>query len=555
MITGPRAQAFGLGYRVPAPWALDKSILCQSTAAVLSSMAVVFAGWGTARAQGPRQVTTAASASTPGRPINRTGDDSLLMLDSGPLHLRLHVALGGASLAEARRQYVAGLIESLDADKDGKLTRDEAQRSPLLRTKQRPGAAQFLEGLEAQSQLMPRDVEQTHPSQGGRAGGVSAGLDLRPERPGGLQAAWTKTARACWIARSCSGRPSLILSKDERRRRVRGLRRVLPAAAAPDPMAVAVMPKPAATTTPLPTVADLIRDAGEPLIARRLLKKYDRNRDLQLDPRELGWSKERVAELDADGNGRLDAGELATLGKATPDIELDGRSARPPGGRRADPRGRHQTGSAIDGAGRLDYAKVAFDPAVVTFSHRNLDPIAAAIESAMRQFNQLDADANGYLGRDETTERMRFERELFDLIDVDGDDKIFVDEMKQYVRAYAEPVAATCRVNVYDTGNGFFMALDANADGRVSVREMRKAAGSLAQLDRDGQSGHGPERAGAALPHRVRPRQLSALRTQRAADRPDAGLPAAHAHRADLVPADGPQQRRRPDLERVPRPA
>src|SRR5207302_449119 len=151
----------------------------------------------------------------------------------------------------------------------------------------------------------------------------------------------------------------------------------------PDPLAVSVGPMPSPTPTPLPTMADLIHDAREPLIARSLLKKYDRNRDLQLDARELGWSEERLREL--------------------------------------------------------------------------------------------DVDANGYLTRDETMDRTRFERELFDLIDADGDGKIFVDEMKQYVRARAEPVAATARVNVYDTGRGFFMALDSNADGRISERERRKA--------------------------------------------------------------------------------
>jgi hypothetical protein len=63
--------------------------------------------------------------------------------------------------------------------------------------------------------------------------------------------------------------------------------------------------------------------------------------------------------------------------------------------------------------------------------------------------------------------------------------------MKDYVRARSEPAAATCRMNVYDTGYGFFMALDSNADGRISVREMRNAAASLAQLDRDGEPGVG----------------------------------------------------------------
>ncbi len=147
------------------------------------------------------------------------------------------------------------------------------------------------------------------------------------------------------------------------------------------------------------------------------------------------------------------------------------------------------SGRRLDDAGRIDYAKLAFSGAIVTFSLRNLDPIATAVDSAMEQFNQLDADANGYLDKDETALRIRFERELFDLIDVDGDGKLFAEEMKHYVRARGEPAATTCRMNVYDTGNGFFMALDGNADGRVSVREMRQAAAALAQLDRDGSPG------------------------------------------------------------------
>src|SRR6185436_16868180 len=89
----------------------------------------------------------------------------------------------------------------------------------------------------------------------------------------------------------------------------------------------------------------------------------------------------------------------------------------------------------------------------------------------------------------ETTGRQRFERELFELLDADGDEKVFAEEMKEYVEALCEPAAGTCRINVYDTGNGFFMALDANADGRVSEREKRQAAMSLAQLEHNGKPG------------------------------------------------------------------
>src|SRR5262245_42700575 len=63
--------------------------------------------------------------------------DVVLLLDDGPLHLRLHLSLEGISLGESRKQYVAALIDKLDANRDGKLSRDEAARSPLLRTKSR----------------------------------------------------------------------------------------------------------------------------------------------------------------------------------------------------------------------------------------------------------------------------------------------------------------------------------------------------------------------------------------------------------------------------------
>ena len=63
--------------------------------------------------------------------------DVILMLDNGPLHVRLHVSVGKKAPAEARRATMERLLKSLDTDGDGKLSRDEAQRSPLFREKQR----------------------------------------------------------------------------------------------------------------------------------------------------------------------------------------------------------------------------------------------------------------------------------------------------------------------------------------------------------------------------------------------------------------------------------
>jgi Ca2+-binding EF-hand superfamily protein len=279
----------------------------------------------------------------------------------------------------------------------------------------------------------------------------------------------------------------LILAKDEDGDQCVAFQEFFPPAPPPDPLQVAALP--AETTIPdVATVSTMMREVMKADTLPRVLRKYNKRIDKGLAATELGWTNDRLAKLDTDRNELLDATELKGIVAATPDVEM-AIDLRPVGslGGTIDVTGGY--GKRLDDAGRPDYAKMSLGGAVITFSHRNLDPVASSIDSAMRQFNLLDVDANGYLSEDETAERIRFVRDLFELMDADGDKKVFADEMKEYVRARAEPAASTCRVNVYDTGNGFFMALDSNADGRVSVREVRKAAASLAQLDRDGQLG------------------------------------------------------------------
>jgi Ca2+-binding EF-hand superfamily protein len=132
---------------------------------------------------------------------------------------------------------------------------------------------------------------------------------------------------------------------------------------------------------------------------------------------------------------------------------------------------------------------VRFDDATVTFSCLDADPIADALASGRRRFNQLDADGNGYLDAVEVQTDVRLRRGLFDVIDVDGNGKLFSQELEGYIRDCGEPAAMTCRLNVHDTGSGFYQRLDVNSDGRISERELRTLEKSLAVLNRDEQPG------------------------------------------------------------------
>jgi len=438
-----------------------------------------------AAAQNGIPVSIQPKPASPTIAISSDRRDVVILLDGAPLVMRLNIGLGGVSLAQSRREYVANMIASLDTDKDGKLSRSEADRSPILRTKQRPGAKAFLDSLRAQTVLSARDVEMKIGVVGGE---FLAYRDFMNAAKNDVEVFKLFDANKNDVLDmdEIAAATELIMSKDEDGDQCVAFQEFFPPPPPLDPMQAALMAADP-PTPPLAGVSLLIRNANEPTLPAKLFRQYDKNRDRLLAAAELGWTSERLSPLDVDGNGGLDAAELKNLG-AAPDIDMsvDMRSVETAGGLIGVA---GCQGQRLDDASRPDYAKVAVAGAVVTFSHRNLDPVTISIDTAMRQFNTMDADANGYLSRDEVAERIRFQRELFELMDTDGDDKVFADEMKEFVRARAEPKAATCVMNLYDTGNGFFMALDANADGRVSEREKRNAAASLAKLDRDGQPG------------------------------------------------------------------
>ena len=412
--------------------------------------------------------------------------DVVLLLDQGPVLIRLHLALGGVSLAEARRAYVHRLVTSLDANKDGKLSRDEANRSPLFRTKSRPSANAFLDSLRSQAAMTPRDVEQKVEE---KIGLIMAYRDDPSSAQNDLEVFKLLDADKSGVLDTAElvGAEALILVKDEDDDDCISFQEFFPPPPPPDPMAVAagIAEEP---EVPQIRVSSVVRDTQDLSLPARLMRKYDKTRDLALSPAELSWPAERCKLLDADANGKLDAAELASLADLPPDVELsvDLAAAGLEGGLI---RVEGSAGKRLDDGGRPDYAKVGFRSAIMTFSHRNLDPVAASIADAMRKFNTLDTDANGYIDKDETMESVRFERGLFEMLDADGDGKIFADEMKQYVTAFSEPASRNCRMHLYDTGYGFFMALDGNADGRVSRRERMNAPAALAALDRDGKLG------------------------------------------------------------------
>lgn len=411
--------------------------------------------------------------------------DVILMLESGPVHLRVAVAVGGISPADARRSHVDRLLQELDTDGDGKLSREEAQRSPLFREKQRPRAEEFLKSLGAELTVSRRDVERRFERLGGetviyRQNSSTSNNDtavfklLDANKDGVIDDDEMFEA------------VDLLLAKDSDDDECVTFDEFAPP---PDPNVMPVAALLGQPAAPSSTVAEILRDTHQTLLPAQMIRKYDRNRDQRLSAEELGWSPQRLADCDTDGDGKLTVRELGRLKESQIDVELSVDVIRAEG--RSMLRVLTSSGPRTDGDRNPDAATVRLPTAVISFTARDVDPFETSMAIALRTFNELDIDSNGYLDRDETMSRERFGRGLFDQIDADGDEKIFGEEMKAFIRTRGEPVATTCQITVFDDGAGFFSSLDVNSDRRISIREMRYADKSLATMQQDDKPGLG----------------------------------------------------------------
>jgi len=431
-------------------------------------------------------VDKGAAAFSPASSAADDARDVLLILDEGPLHLRFRVTLSGVSLAAARNAYVDRLMQKLDTDGDGKLSPEEAARSPL-RTSRRKGS-EFLNSIDGNRVETRKDIVQAVERVGGET--VVYREDVSASNNDREVFKFLDSDGSGFLDRAeMAAAATKIMERDQDQDECISFQEFLPAPE-PDPQAALVQPRPAAAERPV-AKHDLMRDIAEPTLPARLIKKYDRNRDKKLSPEELGWPAERVKLLDANSDGKLSVKELGGIAKTPVDLELAVDLDGPPEGKPA-LEILSTLGKRVDDAKRPDLVRLVFAKAVLTFSFRKVDPVKAAIDNAMRVFNMIDVDGNGYLDAKETAMLIRFE-ELFDALDADGDGKIFGEEMERYVSVRGEPAATTARVSVYDTGRGFFEALDTNGDGRISMREIKAAGKSLQSMARRNREKLAPE--------------------------------------------------------------
>jgi Ca2+-binding EF-hand superfamily protein len=491
----------------------------------------------------------AALADPPKAAPSRDTQDFVYLGDKGPVLLRFHVQIDGKPLMDVWENWIGGLFAYLDSDGDGVLSKEEAARVPPVQqlfnnapglvaarpvlAGQRPGSPAALDknrdGKVTREELADwyrRNGAAPFQFSSGNAGGPQQLVVRIAGQPQPLSADALNEKLFNLLDANKDGK----LSREELTRAPALLRKLdldddemvsvqeMSGNVDSDPqvgkvvVAAAFTPDTGNDKSPFVLVTP---GEADKKLAQKLLQHYgpknQKGAAQGLSRKDLNLDEETFARLDADEDGVLDAEELARFAQRDPDLEFRVRIGKKgakeaaveliASGDRKTPLG----GSVRPGSEST--VTMEFGSTQIQLgrgdSSTDVQFVRVQNQQYLAQFRQADKDNNGYLDKQEA-QQSPFFRNLFAMLDRDGDGKLYEKEVVAYLDKMKELQEAALRscasLAVKDQGRGLFDLVDSNSDGRLGTRELRRMVQLIDQLDRDGDG----QISRGEIPHKYR---------------------------------------------------
>lgn len=445
---------------------------------------VVFAGLAT---------KAAADIVGPPAPANDV-QDLVFLRGNRPVLLRLHVRVAGKPFTAIWDAYIDQLFAHLDVNGDGVLDQAEAGRAPRARTLVPNQQGRGFLGQYAAvdfKDLQPEDGQVTRAKLAAyyhRAGFPM--FQVMTDTGAAAQAAALTDVLFKALDRDGDGK----LSKEELQHAAASLRRF----DVDDDETVTVQEL-APIGGGFPLRQPQQRQAGNnamiavdphdrAALAAKLLEAFDKNKDKKLTHEEIGLEEARFGQLDVNGDGELDADELARFDTLPPDGEFTLRvGALGAGEAMAEVTGAEKPELPAKKVGEA--LEIAAGLVRLTLRSNNGQGNDGAVgilrRFLLQQFKGL-AGKKGYVEKNDLQANDRFFGPVFPLADRDGDGKLTEKELTGFLAIVDRANTAYVVLTVADRGRVLFDALDSRRDGRLRFHELRSAWDRLAGWDRDG---------------------------------------------------------------------
>jgi Ca2+-binding EF-hand superfamily protein len=461
-------------------------------------------------AQAPGEPAAASkTAAAPDRPDDV--QDMIVWTDTRPLLVRLHITVDGKPFRQAGRDYLNRLFDELDRDQDGVLGKDEAMRAPptlhsppfVFRQPVRPQDMLAAKAADADGKVS-RDAFLAHyadaapfstaAGQGRPSLGIAAMELLDTNHDHALGADELRAAESSLRRRDFDDDETVTDVEMAPGQGAYGRTAFLVDAAS-------------AGRAPTALVTTLEPSTDRGTTAATIISRYDANKDGRLsagtaDAAEVRFSDPLAAALDTSADGVLDREELARFVDRRPDIELCfaiGAAAAPEATAQE-----AQPGDAPPGEfpiKNLPDGRTLVDAGETQLEFRQGPPTygPAVRQTAQAQFRAFDPDNNGYIDETESR-RIAFIGASFQAMDRDGDGKVFKEEFEAFMERQVAAAATRLTLTVSDEGRQLFELLDKDGDGRLTIRELRGASDLMAESDADFDGVLG----GVEIPRRLR---------------------------------------------------